>query len=395
MTTIPHLHPHKAKDGTTHWHWKPSPRLRKAGYVNHKLGTDRKAAILQAIDLNEAVAQFDAAGGRHLEQAPRPRRYTFTDLVDAYKQSGDYTQLAKASRNEYDVRLRQLTVWTQDGTLPLAAIDATMVRDLRDGMVQGGASAFKVGSLLRVLKLLFNWAAADGREIMESNPAGKVKIREAPSRSVIIHPAHVDQAAAMAATMGWAPVGLAITMALWTLQRQADLLALTRMNWREMDNCAAEDRRTLAGDDGKVMGFRIRQRKTGAWVDCPLPPHLHAGVKAAFESSQWLLADATNPERAMPAHILQRRTRQVLAACDMGHAQFRDLRRSGMCMFRDMGAEDSGITCISGHMVLGKRSILDTYMPKNTRTACATMATVERSRQHALQMQLQHKDTGE
>lgn len=378
MAKIPHLFPRQSAAGTC-WHWKPSPRLRKAGWTNQNLGTDRRQAIIAAMDLNDKVGAWDTSGRAVLAATPAPRRWTFGDLVDAYRTSDAFLPpaLAASTMREYNVRLSQLRLWADDGALPLLSLDAAAVRDLKAGLAEGGASLHKIGAILRVLRLLLAWAV--DQDIIDSNPATKVKIRTAPARTVIIAPEHALLAAGRATAMQLPGVGMAIEMGLWTLQREADLLGLNRMSWREMENCAPYDRTVLAGSGGKVMGFRLRQGKTGAWIDAPVPPHMHPAIEAAFARSQWLLADDADPGRAYPQHLLQRRVRDVFNAEGLAHAQFRDLRRSGMCMMKDLGCDDSGITSISGHMVLGHRSILDTYMPTNTRTACATLATAVRA----------------
>lgn len=395
MATIPFLHSRKLADGRTSWNWKPSKRLRDRGWTNRSLGTTAtrspSAAILTAaLELNEQLAAWDKGMIPAAPTPPNPRAYQFADLVDAYRRAPAFTLLATASQREYGVRLRQLTSWADGGALPIQAIDKAMVRELRDTLTEGGASAHKVQAIMRVLRVLFNWAV-DEADILATNPATGVKIRSAPSRSTIILPADVELAAREAQQQGKPSLARYFRLGLWTLQRQGDLLALNRMAWREMDNAAPADAAVLVGPKGtktagRVMGFRLRQQKTGAWLDVPVLPEFHADIEAAFAKGQWLFADDEQPERAYPQHMLQRRARVVLSAIGLDHGQLRDLRRSGMCMMRDLGCEDSGITAISGHAILGHRTILDTYMPKNTRTACATLATAERTRQSHQQM---------
>jgi hypothetical protein len=57
------------------------------------------------------------------------------------------------------------------------------------------------------------------------------------------------------------------------------------------------------------------------------------------------------------------------------HVQFRDLRRSGMVYGGELGVEIQFLTARSGHTVLGhKRTILDTYMPGNSRSTAEGVA---------------------
>jgi integrase len=57
-----------------------------------------------------------------------------------------------------------------------------------------------------------------------------------------------------------------------------------------------------------------------------------------------------------------------------GGLQFRDLRRSGMCWLRELRVPVAMIASISGHSIDETQKILDTYMPRDTRSAAEGMA---------------------
>ncbi|QQN75017.1 tyrosine recombinase XerC [Croceicoccus sp. YJ47] len=375
---IPFLHWTKLTDGTRRAHWKPSPRLRALGWKNQAIGTDadETAAITRAMELNRQVAEWEHGAVAPMMNRAVPRKWTFTDLVNAYRASTEWDGLKPATRREYDVRLRQLEIWAMDGALPIGQIDRTMVRDLRDVHVRAGEK-HKAAAILRVLRLLMNWAI--GQEALQTNPTDKVKIPTVASRGLRLDAEQLAVAEAIALDEDQPSVALALTLALWSLQRQGDLLTLTKMAWRPLENVAPADAAVLANPRGDVMGFRLQQQKTGAWVDCPIPPFLHDQIADAFTRSQFLLSDDTDRSRATPQYLLQRRVRAIFDKAGLDQYQFRDLRRSGMSMLRDLGVDGAAITTISGHAILGRRSILDTYMPPDTRAACAAMATALRT----------------
>lgn len=394
MANIPFLHHGRVRPCGTKlpWRWKPSPRLRNLGFVNVELGDGPvpkrgkpvpTAAIVAAAErINQQIAEYERRGAGESAAPPHARAYRFTDLRDAYEASADFRDLRATTRSEYRLRLRQLESWADGGNLPVRLLDKAMVRDLRDGMVEGGTSPHKSAAILRVLRLLCNWAVA--HDLLDTNPVSAVKIRTAPSRTVVLLERDVESAAAYARAQGWPSLALHFQLGLWTMQRQGDLLALNRMAWRELDNCDPADRAVIAGENGAVMGFRLRQSKTGAFLDIPVLPEFHAAIADAFARGQYLFPDDGQAEgeaaRNYPPHLLRRRGRAVLKAVGLGHAQLRDLRGSGMCMFRDFGVEDSLTTAMSGHAILGHKSILDTYMPKSTRAACAALARAQRAR---------------
>ena len=380
---IPFIHWRPRKDGIATAMWIPSPRLRALGWKTRNIGTDQDAdaAMRAAIALNREVAEWQAKRGA-APQPARPARRNFGDLVHAYKASSAWSGLSDKTHREYDVRLRWLTDWAMDGTLFLDQLDKAMLLDLRDALLlpdaKGNpASLHKAASIMRVLRLLLNWAVV--RDYIRSNPMDKITTPSPPSRINALLTDQVDEAAAQARADGLISIGLALTLGLWSLQRRADLLALSRMAWRPIENCHAADAAILANHRGDVMGFRLQQQKTKAWVTCPIPPSLHEQIEAAWARSDFLLSDDDDRTRAYAEHQFQRRIRATLDKAGLHGFQFRDLRRSGMMLFSQLGAELPGITAISGHKVMGGRTILDTYMPAHDRAACAAVATVMRT----------------
>jgi hypothetical protein len=391
---IPFLHSQQRADGTWAHHWKPSPRLRAMGFVNRHLGDtmDAKpsaAIIATACDLNDQVAAMDAGNADIAAAAAAPRKWRWSDLVDDYRASSAYLRdIADSTRREYDLRLRQLTLWAGDGRLALADIDGLMVEALKEELLAEDetgtpGSAHKCVALLRVLRMMMRRAVSKG--LIKADPTAGVRIRVPAGRAHKLDWHIVEAIAANARSRSepeYPDVGLAFELGFWTMQRQSDLLGLTRIAWRELHGADPRDLAVMAGEGGRVRGFRLQQNKTGRWVDCPLPPWLHAAVDAAFaDGRQYLFLNPANAEQPMHPKMLQRRARTLLDAAGFADKQFRDLRRSGMSWVKDMGARESDLFTISGHGVLGKRTIVDTYMPPDTRSAIAAIAAAERTRQ--------------
>lgn len=398
MRQIPFVSPPVPRaNGAFAWHWKPSPRLRKLGFANRHLGdtpTRRMTAdiIAAATALNDQVAAMDAGAADIAAERPVPRKWRWCDLVDDYRASNAFRQeIAPATRKEYDLRLRQLTEWALDGQLALADIDGQMVATLKEELLRPDAngnpgSVHTASGMLRVLRMMLRRATAKG--LMPADPTAAVVIPTPPSRVQKLDWEHWQAMASAARRRNgpdWHSAALAIEVAFWSIQRQADLLGLNRMAWRVLHGADSRDLPVMAGEDGKLRGFRLQQGKTGKWVDCPMPPWLHGAIAAAFEAGQWLLPDPQDPARPMNPKMLQRRVRALLDEAGHTGNQFRDLRRSGMSWMKDMGARESNIFTISGHGVLGKRTIVDTYMPPDTRSAIACIAAAERTRQKLAQ----------
>lgn len=391
---IPRLFDQQLADGRTVYHWKPSKSLRAAGFTNRKLGTNYAAAVAEAVQLNAQVAAWQSNSAAPAEEGafrpPLPRVVRFAELVERYKGSEEWKQLRDSTQREYGSRLRQLEYWAGDGTLPVKDIDKQAVADLRKQLLKG--SVYKCGAMLRVLRMVLNWAMGEG--IVQSNATDAVKIPEPPARKVMMPSRIRDAISEAAIELGMRDVALAIELAFWTLQRQGDVLELGRMAWREVDNLQDVDPRhtaQLVDARGRVMGFRLRQQKTLTWIDAPMPPMLHEAVERAMRDAGngYVFPHPERPEEPMPTWMFQRRFRAARDAAaavaimreDMALAeaidavQYRDLRRTGMTFYKSAGAKVPWITALSGHAVIGRKTILDTYMPGDTESAIACVAT--------------------
>jgi hypothetical protein len=381
----------RTKDGRTIYDWNPSPRLRRLGHKRVIIGpVDLATACKQAIALNEALEK--GAGGIAAAPARRDLPLTVAELVRDFKASQDWQELAPGTQGEYASKLRFILSWTNEGAVAVRAISADMVQDLRDALVKDGRKP-RTAAILRVLRILLNYARR--RRVIAENPAAHdLRIPEPPTRTRILSHEIMLDIVGTAERAGLHDLALAIELGFWSLQRQADLLALSPLNWRAIEDIDPRDRAALAGPDGAVMGFRLKQRKTGVWIDAPVPPSLRPKIEAAFarregDTTAWLLpykGGGATQQRYFQNHVRQliddmieaRGGREADKAAELLDIMFRDLRRSGMVFYGNWGATPPMITALSGHAIFSKKSILDTYMPGNTRSACACVATAVR-----------------
>lgn len=391
------LQPSRPGPPGTVYHWKPSPRLRRLGWQNLKLGTDWSAAVQAAIARNGEVAA--ALAGRQAPAAKGPLRPRWRDLIVEFKKSAAYTGLKPKSRAEYDSRIRTLTAWAQDGDLRLDQLDRQMVMDLRNALVDDGRP-HRTAALLRVLSLLMTFA--EDRAWVASGIARKLKIPAPPKRTRRLLREHLPLLLDAAAELEMPHVALGVALGFYSMQREGDLLAATGFQIRPVEDVSSDARRALAGPDGKVSGLWLQQAKTDEWVAVSLAPDARAAVVTAIEASRAAARSCTNlilypgEDRACPDWRFQRDFRAVVnlavvrATERQEHAlarllagnpdkardaiQFRDLRRSGMCWLRELGVPVPLIASISGHSIEETQKILDTYMPRDTRAAAEGMA---------------------
>ncbi|MFY9349097.1 MAG: hypothetical protein WBL20_18320 [Sphingobium sp.] len=395
--------------GRTAYKWEPANRLRAHGWATVMLGEDFAAAVARAEEENAKLdawrAGVSAAVPQQVERVDW-RYATWADL-DAlfngpeglegisYNTNRPYSAKTKA---EYRSRMKFLRAWTNGGTMKLRHISADSVITLRNDLVRG-ASAHTTASILRVLSVMTGFAEHRGLIERGKDPAKRLKIPEPKSRTKRIQPETVEAIAAYARKKGWDGVALAIRLGFYLVQRPGDLRALTNFNWRRATDIASHDRAALAGPDGEVWSFRLKQQKTGAWVDLAVPYDIRLAVDAALSSQRReehrgtananmpiLIDHATGQiwhERNFRKYIrmaIDGARTDAIAAGDqylidqLTDLQFRDLRRSGMCWMRDLGVPVPLIAARSGHSIQETQRILDTYMPADSRGSAAAIA---------------------
>lgn len=401
-------------------YWRPSPRERREGWSTITFGTGdegRRKALIGCIEQNEKVAAARASAAP-VAAGPRARilRPRWRDLKARYLVDPAFTDLKPKSQREYRTRLAILDRWAigpdgDEGGLILDQLDRAMVIDLRNALV-GQGRKHRTANLLRMLSVFLGYGAEQGW--VEKGLAAEIDIPTAPPRKRILAWGEVETLMAAAEAKGQGRMALAILLGFWTFQREADLLGLGRFNWREMNDMSPEARAILAGPDGRVLGFRLQQGKTGTWVDIALPWGLRSIVEAAFaaqaaadKETGLLLPDpgvtarlaaldgaparrgrphATGvTPRLWPQALFQRDFRKLVAKAGLADVQFRDLRRSGMVYFGGHSVALQFITAASGHAVLGRKTILDTYMPGNSRFAAEGMAIAWARHQAAIE----------
>lgn len=391
---IPYFHSHTLADGSTAYHWKPSPRLRRLGWTNMKLPDGYKAAINAAMAQNEAVEASERQGARAIAVATPPRRMTFAELVRTYTASQTFKDLKANTQRQYRWSLRALEVWAEDGKSIARLIDADMVEDLKTELVKG--SPHRAAALLRTLRILMGWAKL--KKYIDANPCVDVSIPEPRARTKRIVIDTVRYLVAHAEAKDMHDLAMAIALGFFTFQREGDLCALTKFKYKELTDIAAEDRASLCGTDGRVMGFFLQQQKTGKWVFPSLPPEARAMVDAEMVARAAQKATSTHifrfpgEDRECPEWKLQRMVRAGVESAieaareaddnwlvdQLTDFNFRDLRRSGMCWMRDCNVGIGSIAATSGHSIRYTTRILDTYMPADARGAAAGMAEAMR-----------------
>jgi integrase len=307
----------KLADGTTrtYWYaWKGGPRL------TGEPGTPEFIA-----SYNEAVAQkVQTPAGRLLA------------LLNAYQDSDDFRQLANRTRSDY-ARIIEHEIEKAFSDFPLSALTDRRTRgvfmDWRDKLAL--KSRRQADYAWTVLARVLSWSKDRGR--ISVNPCERGGRIYRGSRADKIWTAD-DEAAFLKSS----PVHLRLPLllALWTGQRQGDLL---RLPWSSYDGTR----------------IRLRQSKTGCRVTIPVGAPLKAALDEAPKRSTIILTTADG--KPWSPDGFRSSWRKACSKAGIAGVTFNDLRGTAVTRLALAGCTEAEIATITGHSLRDVRSILDAH----------------------------------
>jgi integrase len=186
-----------------------------------------------------------------------------------------------------------------------------------------------------VLARVLSWAL--NRGLVAANPCTNAGRVHSGSRRESIWTA-TDEAAFLERAP--AHLRLPLLLALWTGQRQGDLL---RLPWSAYDGTR----------------IRLRQSKTGARVIIPVGAPLKVALNAAPKRSPIILTNSEgNP---WTSDGFRASWRKACAAAGVVGVTFNDLRGTAVTRLAMVEATEAEIATITGHSLRDVRSILDAH----------------------------------
>ena len=325
---------------TYYYAWKGGPRLE---------GTPGTPEFVASY--NRAVSGRRAASQDQL-----------ISILDAFEFSTEFKDLAERTRADYRKFLK--VIEAEFGDFPLSALTDRRTRSeflaWRERLAV--RSRRQADYAYAVLARSLSWA--HNRGLVPLNPCERPGRLYRAARSELVW-TQADEAAFHAAAP--AHLRLALTLALWTGQRQGDLLRLT---WTAYD--------------GETI--RLRQRKTRVPVVIPVG----APLRAALETVK---AQAQAEGRTLPATILattrgtqwtesgfRASWRKACIAAAVKDVTFHDLRGTAVTRLAIAGATVPEIAAITGHNLKEVGSILDAhYMHRDPELGKAAIRKLEES----------------
>lgn len=299
---------------TYYYAWKGGPRLQG------KPGSPEFMA-----SYNEAVAT----------RATIPRN-TLLSVLQDYQKSPDFRDLAASTLRSYIPLIRRIE--RSFGDFPLSALSDRRTRGVfmawRDSIASQSGRR-QADYAWTVLARVLSWALDRG--LVAANPCERGGRLYRGSRAEKIWTTD-DEAAFLRS----APehLHLPLLLALWTGQRQGDLL---RLPW--------------SAYDGHYV--RLRQSKTGARVVIPVGAPLKAALDAAQKDGPMILTSTDH--RPWTSDGFRASWRKACARAGVVGVTFNDLRGTAVTRLALAGCTEAEIGTITGHTLRDVRSILDSH----------------------------------
>ena len=303
-------------DGTsrTYWYaWKGGPRLP---------GKPGDPEFIGAY--NEAVA-------RKVE----PKSGTLQTVLNGFQASSEWDDLAERTRRDYVRKIREIEA--EFGDFPIAALADRRTRGVflawRDTL--GKRSRRQADYTWQVLARVLSWA--NGRGLVAANPCEKGGRLYRGTRADKVWSV-ADEEAFL--TVAPSHLHLPLIMALWTGQRQGDLLALV---WQQYDGAR----------------IRLRQSKTGARVTIPVGGPLKSRLDMIRQREGRILLNSFGEEWSPDG--FRASWRKACRAAGVLGLTFNDLRGTAVTRLALAQCTEAEIATITGHTLRDVRSILDAH----------------------------------
>jgi integrase len=320
---------------TYYWAWKGGPPLR---------GEPGTPEFVHSY--NEAVAT----------KAATPQGKLLS-VFQAYQASGEFNGLAARTRFDYIGRIKVIEAEFAD--FPTSALTDRRTRGIfmawRDKLA--AKSRRQADYTWSVFARVLSWALDRG--LVSANPCARGGRLYRGSRVDKIWTAD-DEAAFLKSAP--AHFHLPLLLALWTGQRQGDLL---RLPWSAYDG----------------THIRLRQSKTGVRIPpIPVGVPLKAALDAAQKHGPLILVNSLR--RPWTSHGFQSSWGIAARKAGIVDVTFHDLRGTAVTRLAIVGCTEAEIAAITGHSLRDVRSILDAnYLHRDPALAESAIRKLERGKQ--------------
>jgi integrase len=299
----------------------------------------RGGPLLAAEDgtpLQPGDPQFHVAYSNAHRQRKQPRLGTLFSLIAAYRASTEFSKRAEKTRKDYSRYLRLIE--EEFGSMPITAVQDQRARGVfkrwRDTMADRPRVADYAWTVLaRVLAV-----AKDNGMITVNVCERGGRLYEADRTEQIWTGDHISTFCTVASP----ELQFALLLALWTGQRQGDLI---RLGWTQYDG----------------THIRLRQSKGGTRVVIPVGPVLKAALDARRQLDGMILQNTFG--EPWTSDGFRTSWGKAIQRAGLGDADlhFHDLRGTAVTRLALAGATVTEIAAITGHSTRNVDAILETH----------------------------------
>lgn len=347
-------------------------RLRGINRITKKLASGETVTYFYAwkggprLEGEPGTPEFIASYTNAVSKRAAVPREDLRTVINKFQDSSDFQSLAEKTRSDYAKHIRAIDL--EFGDMPVAALSDRRIRGdflaWRDQI--GSSSRRQADYRFSVLARILSWAFDRG--LVPANPCLRPGRLYRSGRADNIW-TREDELAFYKSAPGH--LHLALMLALWTGQRQGDLLRLT---WS-------------AYDGGSI---RLRQRKTGARVVIPAGKPL----KVALDDIQARLLERTQKAellkdlpilttlqgKAWTESGFRASWRKACTKAGIVGLTFHDLRGTAVTRLAIAGCSEAEIATITGHSLRDVGAILDVhYLKRDARLATSAISKLETS----------------
>jgi integrase len=283
--------------------------------------------------------EFIANYNKALADRKQPSRGELRFVVTKFRESSAYMGLSAATKRAYSSYLD--AIGSEFGDMPLAALADPRVRGVffewRDSMSATPRNADYAWSVLaRVLSF------AKDRGLITSNPCERGgRLYRADRADRIWTDADLNRLFAVASP----EVAAVVRCALWTGQRQGDILAMPWSGW-----------------DGQRLA--VRQSKTGRRVTIPAPKALAETIAALPRVSPTMFV--SSEQRPWTGDGFRSSFAKACERAKIDGLTFHDLRGTAVTRLALAGCTTAEIAAITGHSLKDLGAIIDRHYLSRT-----------------------------
>jgi integrase len=344
-------------------------KLKGINKVTKRLADGRKVTYYYAwkggprLDGKPGTPEFVASYNSAISTKVKPSCERLSWVFDAYENSSDFKNLAERTRKDYRKHLRAISA--EYGDFPVAALSDRRTRGEFLAWRDRLASSSRRGADYRfsVFARTLSWAADRG--LTTTNPL------ERPGRlyrSKRVDSVWTDADEANFISKAPSHLHLALLLALWTGQRQGDLLRLT---WNAYDGA----------------WIKFHQSKTGARIKIRVGAPLKAALDAEIDRRQTL--SAKRGTDAVTILITENGTpwtesgfraswRKACIKAGISDVTFHDLRGTAVTRLAMAECTEAEIAAITGHSLRDVGAILDAhYLKRDPKLAESAIRKLE------------------